>query len=537
MINRGAVLGGRYAVDRVLGQGGMGVVVAARHIELRQRVAIKMLLASEHQDAELLRRFERESRSVAELSSEHVARVTDIGTFEDGSPFMVMEYLEGEDLQARIDREGPLPIALAVRLFAQAAIGLGDAHEHHVIHRDVKPSNLFLTRRRSGRLVLKVLDFGIAKADDEPLEASMTSISSLIGSPQYMSPEQLCDPRAVDPRTDVWSLGASFYEAISGCAAFPADSLPELHMKVLAFEPPRLSSLRPDCPPELDLIVQRCLAKDAAQRFASMSELQHALEELESSALSDAIPPDSSPLVTASNVPVVNLPTGARGAPFLSLPPPAARVASVLPAPPLALGRSRTLGSPRTLGGAGDPPSESGTMGASMGLGATPVASIAPISQVSTVAQGGTNAEEPSHDERPSAARLALTASLVAAVVSSLVASVTTFALTRSHAFEGREPIVAAPAAAAVAVATAPSGPSAPQPSSPVEPAPPAAIAEHAAPIDSVPEAARAAAASESPAHATPSATDPSAGKKRATRAAPTKSPRHTHTAAPSEGH
>jgi serine/threonine protein kinase len=417
VVNRGEVLGGRYAVERVLGQGGMGVVVAARHIELRQRVAIKMLLASEHQDAELLRRFERESRSVAELSSEHVARVTDIGTFEDGSPFMVMEYLEGEDLQARIDRDGPLPIALAVRLFAQAAIGLGDAHEHHVIHRDVKPSNLFLTRRRSGRIVLKVLDFGIAKADDEPLEASMTSISSLIGSPQYMSPEQLCDPRAVDPRTDIWSLGASFYEAISGCAAFPADSLPELHMKVLAFEPPRLSSLRPDCPPDLDRIVQRCLAKEASQRFASMSELQHALEDLEATGLADALPPDSSPLVTASNVPVVTLPGMPASRRQMSVPPPSVRAGSPLPAPPRALGAARPLTSTLSMRDAGPPPRANDQASPSVEARLEVSGDAAP-------------------PRAPSAAPSALRVTLVSATVAALVSSVTTFALTRARAFE-----------------------------------------------------------------------------------------------------
>jgi serine/threonine-protein kinase len=428
MVTRGEVLGGRYAVERVLGQGGFGLVVAARHIELGQRVAIKMLLASDHHDDEVLRRFERESRAVAELSSEHVARVTDIGTFEDGSPFMVMEYLEGEDLQARIDREGPLAIALAARLFVQAAIGLGDAHEHGVIHRDVKPSNLFLTRRRSGRIVLKVLDFGIAKADDEPLEASMTSISSLIGSPQYMSPEQLCDPRAVDARTDVWALGASFYEAIAGCAAFPADSLPELHMKVLAFEPPRLATLRTDCPPELDRIVHRCLSKDPAQRFSSMSELQRSLEECESTVLLDPLPADSSPFVTVGEIQAVHPPSVTTSG---STPRAGAAQASL---------RSR--------------------FGITLQSG--------PSSEAGGVGEGVAEANAEGHRQPPgrpiSRESLPLITTLTSSAVAALVASVTTYALVRMHAFDDRPlaPNASAAAAAppsATRVASASEGP------------------------------------------------------------------------------
>ncbi len=282
MLKAGTVLGNRYVVERILGQGGMGVVVAAKHRELGQRVAIKMIQASGREDPEVLSRFERESRAVAELASEHVARVTDVGTFDDGSPFMVMEYLEGEDLAARIYREGLLDLGEVLRLFIQACIGLGDAHEHGIVHRDVKPSNLFLTKRRSGRTVLKVLDFGIAKSDDEHVAHSLTRTNTLIGSPQYMSPEQLCDPRAVDRRTDIWSLGASFYEAITGVVAFPAESLPELHMKVLAFEPAPPASIRTDCFIDLDVIVRRCLEKNAENRFSDMAELQAALEQVAS---------------------------------------------------------------------------------------------------------------------------------------------------------------------------------------------------------------------------------------------------------------
>jgi eukaryotic-like serine/threonine-protein kinase len=289
MVTRGDVLGGRYVIERILGQGGMGLVVAARHVELGQRVAIKMLLASEHPDREILRRFERESRSVAELSSEHVARVTDIGTFEDGSPFMVMEYLEGEDLSARIERAGPLPVGDVLRMFIQACIGLGDAHEHGIVHRDIKPSNLFLSARRGGRVVLKVLDFGIAKATLMASDHQLTRTSAMMGSPQYMSPEQLRDTKNVDARTDVWSLGATMYEALTGSPAFPADTLAELHVKILTEEPAPTCRLRPEVPSELDAIVLRCLRKQPEERFASMDQLQHVLEGAEHSLASPRV--------------------------------------------------------------------------------------------------------------------------------------------------------------------------------------------------------------------------------------------------------
>ncbi len=310
----GTVLGNRYVVERILGQGGMGVVVAAKHRELGQRVAIKMIQASGREDPEVLSRFERESHAVAELASEHVARVTDVGTFDDGSPFMVMEYLEGEDLAARIYREGLLDLSEVLRLFIQACIGLGDAHEHGIVHRDVKPSNLFLTKRRSGRTVLKVLDFGIAKSDDDHVAHSLTRTNTLIGSPQYMSPEQLCDPRSVDRRTDIWSLGASFYEAITGVVAFPAESLPELHMKVLAFEPAPPASIRTDCFIELDHIVRRCLEKNAENRFADMGELQAALEQVAATLSTTGVRFDSSP---GTNSDFQSPPRGG-----MSLPPP-----------------------------------------------------------------------------------------------------------------------------------------------------------------------------------------------------------------------
>ncbi len=280
-IAAGTVLGGKYLVERVLGEGGMGLVVAATHVELGHRVAIKMMQPGVASDVEMAARFEREARAAAGISSEHAARVTDVGRFEDGTPYMVMEFLEGEDLDERIARKKPIPIVEVVRLFIQATMGLGDAHSHGIVHRDVKPANLFLAQRSSGRVVLKVLDFGIAKAVMSSTNPALTRTTATIGSPQYMSPEQLTDTKNVDHRADVWSLGATMYEALTGVPAFGADTLAALHIMIVTASPAPLRTLRADVPPALASIIFRCLEKRPDQRYASMSALQADLERLE----------------------------------------------------------------------------------------------------------------------------------------------------------------------------------------------------------------------------------------------------------------
>ena len=280
MIAPGTVLAGKYIVEQVLGEGGMGLVVAATHLELGHKVAIKMMVPSASDQQEMLVRFEREARAAAGLSSEHAARVTDVGRFENGMPFMVMEFLEGEDLAQRIARERQLPIADVVRLFIQACMGLHDAHAKGIVHRDVKPSNLFLATRSSGRVVLKILDFGIAKAAPSTTNPSLTRTTAVLGSPQYMSPEQLSSTKTVDARSDMWSLAAAFYEALTGVAAFPAQTLAELHVKILLEPPVAPHALRPEVPADLEGIVLKCLAKAPDERYASIAEVQRDLESI-----------------------------------------------------------------------------------------------------------------------------------------------------------------------------------------------------------------------------------------------------------------
>jgi serine/threonine protein kinase len=218
----GAMLAGKYRIEHVLGEGGMGVVVAATNEALRQRVAIKLLRSGALANAKALGRFEREARAAASLRSNHVARVLDVGKLEDGRPYMVMEYLEGQDLGDVIDRVGEMPVHEAVDYVLQACEAIAEAHAAGIIHRDLKPKNLFLSRTVDGRPLVKVLDFGISKMEDAAEDMSLTRTTEIIGSPSYMSPEQLRASKGVDVRTDIWALGVILFELLTKKLPFQA---------------------------------------------------------------------------------------------------------------------------------------------------------------------------------------------------------------------------------------------------------------------------------------------------------------------------
>jgi eukaryotic-like serine/threonine-protein kinase len=276
----GSLLDKKYRVDRILGKGGMGIVVAATHIELETPVALKFLLTEVRTNQEVVARFAREARAAAQIKSEYVARTLDVGRLDNGSPYIVMEYLEGADLAQRIAERGPLPIPDSVRLILQACDGLSEAHALGIIHRDLKPSNLFVTRRRDGTEIAKLLDFGISKltaTGGTGSELGMTRTTSVMGSPLYMSPEQLVAARNVDPRSDIWALGVTLYEAIAGVPPFTGDSLPELCTRVMTQPPPSLATLRADVPPQLEAVIMRCLEKDPVARFQTALDLATAL--------------------------------------------------------------------------------------------------------------------------------------------------------------------------------------------------------------------------------------------------------------------
>ena len=276
----GEVLAGKYRVERVLGQGGMGVVLAARHLHLDEPVAVKLMLEDTASNPEAAARFVREARAAARLQSMHVARVSDVGVLDDGRAYMVMEYLDGSDLAEVLQKNGPLAVGDAVDYVLQAGEAIAEAHSLGIVHRDLKPSNLFLTRRRDRTPHIKVLDFGISKAVTPGVTSNMTQTSAMIGSPLYMSPEQMTSARDVDGRADIWALGVVMYELLTGSLPFSGETLPQICARVLQEDAPRLCAQRGDVPPELDAVVRRCLAKQPGDRFQDVAELAVALRGL-----------------------------------------------------------------------------------------------------------------------------------------------------------------------------------------------------------------------------------------------------------------
>jgi eukaryotic-like serine/threonine-protein kinase len=277
-IKPGDVLAGKYRVERILGSGGMGMVVAAHHLQLDELVALKFLLPTAFGSLEVIGRFMREARTAFKIKSEHIARVTDVGQLENGSPYIVMEYLEGGDLSAWVSQRGPMPIAQAVDFVLQACEALAEAHALGVVHRDLKPANLFCVQRADGALSIKVLDFGISKLTHEATPSRfMTKTSGLVGSPLYMSPEHMKSPKLVDARTDIWSLGVILFELLAGRPPFEAETVTDLVLKVAAEAPFALQSFRPDAPYRLQQVVEECLEKDRDRRFQTIAELAQAL--------------------------------------------------------------------------------------------------------------------------------------------------------------------------------------------------------------------------------------------------------------------
>ncbi|HTQ05693.1 MAG TPA: serine/threonine-protein kinase [Polyangiaceae bacterium] len=271
----GQILAGKYRVERVLGQGGMGMVIAAHHLQLDERVALKFLLPEASINGEAVKRFVREARAAVKIKSDHVARVSDVATLDDGTPYLVMEYLEGADLSSELERRGPLAVDEAVELLLQACEAIAEAHSLGIVHRDLKPANLFLTRRAGGAPWVKVLDFGISKLSRGP-DVGMTSTTAVMGSPLYMSPEQIRATREVDARADLWALGVILYELLCGRLPFRGDTLPQLSVNI-AVEPPEPFPALVGVPAALELVVFRCLEKDRERRYNNVAEFAYAL--------------------------------------------------------------------------------------------------------------------------------------------------------------------------------------------------------------------------------------------------------------------
>jgi eukaryotic-like serine/threonine-protein kinase len=277
----GDIIAGKYEMIRPLGGGGMAFVLAARHLELDETVAVKVLRPECLANADLVARFDREARASVKIESDHVVRVFDVGAMPDGAPFVVMEHLDGKDLGTLLREEGAAPVDCASEFLLQACDALATAHAIGIVHRDIKPENLFLARCSQGLDVIKLLDFGISKLaltgsvfdSSGPRAKAMTSM----GTPNYMSPEQIRGSTDIDGRSDIWSLGCVLHELLTGHAPFEAPSITMLTAMILERPAPLLRERRPDLPAEIEPVFARCLEKDPNQRFQNISELATAL--------------------------------------------------------------------------------------------------------------------------------------------------------------------------------------------------------------------------------------------------------------------
>ena len=278
----GELIAGKYRIERVLGAGGMGVVFAAWHLQLNQRVALKFLSSEACSQPDAVARFLREAQALARLTSPHVARVMDVGTREQSEPYLVMEHLNGSDLRAVLRERGPLPISEAVGYLLQVAEAIAEAHALGIVHRDLKPSNLFLTQSTDGLPLVKVLDFGISKAispEVSPSSVLETHTGALVGSPEYMSPEQIRNAKRVDERSDIWSLGVVLHELLTGEVPFRGEGITGT-LAAIAADPVRpIRALRAEIPEGLEAVILRCLEKNVDRRWPSLASWARALFE------------------------------------------------------------------------------------------------------------------------------------------------------------------------------------------------------------------------------------------------------------------
>jgi len=274
----GSVIAGKYLVERAIGEGGIGLVVKAKHLQLDAPVAIKHLKASDVSRPDVVERFLREARLAAKIKNEHAVKVQDVDTLESGVPYMVMEFLEGQDL-AQLVLESPLPLERALDYVLQACEALAEAHAVGIVHRDLKPANLFLTTRPGGASMVKVLDFGISRLSTDR-KARVTRVDERIGTPEFMSPEQLQGARDVDARADIWSLGVVLYELLTGKLPFEGEGLAQLCTSILTKPHVPLSAVHPDATPEIEAVVARCLEKDRDRRYQNIAELAQDLAVL-----------------------------------------------------------------------------------------------------------------------------------------------------------------------------------------------------------------------------------------------------------------
>jgi len=274
-VKAGDVLAGKYRVEKILGAGAMGMVLAATQIALDRRVALKFMMAGGVGKEQHEARFLREARVASKLQSQHAAKVLDMGTLESGAPYIVMEFLDGKDLAAVLYERGPLPVEEAVSYISQVCEAVAEAHAAGIVHRDIKPANLFLTKAVDGSPCVKLVDFGVAKLAESGLD--LTGTLQALGSPLYMPPESLNGAKDVDGRADIWSLGVTLYELLAQITPFQAETLVALCTRICIKEPTPIADYRPDVPPGLAAVITQCFEKDRARRWPTVAAFAAAL--------------------------------------------------------------------------------------------------------------------------------------------------------------------------------------------------------------------------------------------------------------------
>jgi serine/threonine-protein kinase len=307
----GRTAGGKYKLVRLLGAGGMGEVYEAQHSVVGRRFAIKFLHPELAGNTEIVARFQREAQAAGSLENENIAAVLDAGTDEDGAPYLVMEYLEGEDLAHLLFRAGPLPVPRAAYILIQACRGLVAAHERNIVHRDLKPENLFVCKRNDGSDLVKVLDFGIAKLHVGGSGTGLTHTGATMGTPFYMSLEQARGAKEVDHRTDIYSLGVILYEILTGAKPHPGESYNEILYHVISNEPAPLDNVRVGLPAGLSAVVNKAMAREAGDRYASAALLMEALIPFAGRAVTPLRTSLGATVQTPGSIPNVRVPTEA----------------------------------------------------------------------------------------------------------------------------------------------------------------------------------------------------------------------------------